>query len=146
MTKCDIYTYIYIYISIHIHATYEEGRQEEGEGGGGRGRGRPRFSIRSIYYIVYIYIERERERERERSRSPAFLNSGCPLMALVDILMELSHLGDRHTPSPPTKSFPTKSPWVKLSGRLPIQLYGYDSSHPLELRVCLSKTLRNPNS
>ena len=45
------------------------------------------------------------------------------------------------TPSPPTKSFPTKSPRVELSGRLPIQLYGYDSSHPLELRVCLSQTL-----
>ena len=41
----------------------------------------------------------------------------------------------RTTPSPPTKSFPIKSSWVKLSGRLPIQLYGYDSSHPLELRV-----------
>ena len=35
-----------------------------------------------------------------------------------------------NTPSPPTESFPTKSPWVKLSGRLPIQSYGYDSSHP----------------
>ena len=35
------------------------------------------------------------------------------------------------TPSPPTKSFPTKSPRVELSGRLPIQSYGYDSSHPL---------------
>ena len=26
------------------------------------------------------------------------------------------------TPIPPTKSFPTKSSWVKLSGRLPIKL------------------------
>ena len=48
-----------------------------------------------------------------------------------------------HTPSPPIKRFPTKSPWVKLSGRLPVQLYGYDMSHPLELRVCLSQTLWN---
>ena len=46
-----------------------------------------------------------------------------------------------NTPSPPIKSFPIKSPCVKLSGRLPIKLYGYDSSHPLELRVCLSQTL-----
>ena len=45
------------------------------------------------------------------------------------------------TPSPPTKSFPTKSPRVKLSGRLPIQLYGHENSHPLELRVCLSQAL-----
>ena len=47
---------------------------------------------------------------------------------------------------PPTKSFPTKSPRVKLSGRLPIKFNGHENSHPLELRVCLSQTLRNPNS
>ena len=46
-----------------------------------------------------------------------------------------------YTPSPPTKSFPTKSPRVELSGRLPIKLYGYDNSHQSELRVCLSQTL-----
>ena len=45
------------------------------------------------------------------------------------------------TPSPPTKSFPAKSPWVKLSGRPAIKLYGHENSHPLELRVCLSQTL-----
>ena len=50
------------------------------------------------------------------------------------------------TPSPPTKSFPTKSPRVELSGRLPEELYGHENSHPLDLRVCLSQTLRNPNS
>ena len=50
------------------------------------------------------------------------------------------------TPSPPTKSFPTKSPRVKLSGRLPIELYGHENFHPLDLRVCLSQTLWNPNS
>ena len=51
-----------------------------------------------------------------------------------------------HTPSPPRESFPTKSPRVELSGRLPIQFNGLDNFHPLELRVCLSQTLRNPNS
>ena len=45
------------------------------------------------------------------------------------------------TPSPPTKSFPTRSPRVELSGRLPIKLYGHENSHPLELRVCSSQTL-----
>ena len=50
------------------------------------------------------------------------------------------------TPSPPTKSFPTKSPRVELSGRLPIKFDGHENSHPLELRVCLSQTLWNPNS
>ena len=50
------------------------------------------------------------------------------------------------TPGPPIKSFPTKSPWVKLSGRPPIKFNGHENSHPLELRVCLSQTLRNPNS
>ena len=37
---------------------------------------------------------------------------------------------EQFTPSPPTKSFPTKSPRVELSGRLPIQLYGHENSHP----------------
>ena len=45
------------------------------------------------------------------------------------------------TPSPPTKTFPIKSPCVKLSGRPPIKVYGHENSHPLELRVCLSQTL-----
>ena len=40
-----------------------------------------------------------------------------------------------------TKGFPTKSPRVKLSGRLPIKSYGHGNSHPLESRVCLSQTL-----
>ena len=46
-----------------------------------------------------------------------------------------------HTPSPPTKSFPTKSPRVELSRRLPVKSYRHEKSHPLELRVCLSQTL-----
>ena len=50
------------------------------------------------------------------------------------------------TPSPPTKSFPTKSPRVELSGRPSVKFNGHENSHPLELRVCLSQTLRNPNS
>ena len=36
----------------------------------------------------------------------------------------------RSTPSPPIKSFPIKSPRVKLSGRLPIKLYEHDNYHP----------------
>ena len=44
------------------------------------------------------------------------------------------------TPSPPTKSFPTKSPRVELYRRLPINFNGHRNSHPLELRVCLSQT------
>ena len=46
-----------------------------------------------------------------------------------------------NTPNPPTKSFPTKSPRVELSGRAAIKSYGHENSHPLELRVCLSRTL-----
>ena len=34
------------------------------------------------------------------------------------------------TPSPSIKSFPIKSPWVKLSGRLPIRFNGHENSHP----------------
>ena len=57
--------------------------------------------------------------------------------------LPVDRLGDgrRTTPSPPTKSFPTKSPRVELSGRLPIRFNGHENSHPLELRVCLSQTL-----
>ena len=39
------------------------------------------------------------------------------------------------TPSPPAKSFPTKSPRVELSGRPPMKLYGHENSNPLELRT-----------
>ena len=42
--------------------------------------------------------------------------------------------------------FSIKGPWVKLSRRLSIKFYGYDSSHPLESRACLGQTLLNPNS
>ena len=34
-------------------------------------------------------------------------------------------------PSPPIKSFPIKSPWVRLSGRLPIKFNWHENSHPL---------------
>ena len=50
-------------------------------------------------------------------------------------------MSDCHTPSPPTKSCPMKSPWVKLSGGLPMKFNGHENSHPLEFRVCLSQTL-----
>ena len=33
-----------------------------------------------------------------------------------------------------------------LSGSLPIKFNGHENSNPLDLRVCLSQTLRNPNS
>ena len=39
------------------------------------------------------------------------------------------------TPSPPIKSFPTKSPRVELSGRLPMKFDGHENSHPLESTV-----------
>ena len=35
-----------------------------------------------------------------------------------------------NTPSPPTKSFPTRSPRVELSGRPPIKFNGHENSHP----------------
>ena len=57
-----------------------------------------------------------------------------------------ANTNDRNTPSPPTKSFPTKSPRVEVSGRPPINSYEHENSHPLELRVCSSQTLRYRNS
>ena len=69
-----------------------------------------------IYIYIYIYIRRcER---RQRSPYPA------PLLAHV-----VSHYIP-WTPSPPIKSFPIKSSWVKPSGRLPIKLIGHENSHP----------------
>ena len=41
------------------------------------------------------------------------------------------------TPSPPTKSFPTKSPWVKLSGRPPLKFNVHENSHPLKIKSLL---------
>ena len=60
----------------------------------------------------------------------------CDIIRFYDLLNPVAG-----TPSPPTKSFPTKSPRVELSRRPPIKCYGHEKSHPLELRVCLSQTL-----
>ena len=68
----------------------------------------------------------------------------CALTAVMGVGAAVLMVAiDMFTPSPPTKSLPTKSPRVELSGRLPIKLYGHGNFHPLELRVCLSQTLWN---
>ena len=67
----------------------------------------------------------------------AYMRDGCQMFLSAVLLKRLCLVV--RTPSPPTKSFPTKSPRVELSGRLPIESYGHENSHPLELRVCLSK-------
>ena len=79
-----------------------------------------------IYIYIYIYIY---------TCIPVLGTDGMPGPQL------LRAFGPITMPSPPTKSFPTKSPRVELSGRLPITVHGHESSHPLELRVCLSRTL-----
>ena len=63
------------------------------------------------------------------------------LVVVVVVVVVSSSLSLSCTPSPLTKSFPTKSPRVELSGRPPIKYDGHENSHPLELRVCLSQTL-----
>ena len=95
-----------------------------------------------IYIYVYIYIYIYRHPRNSAPGSPSQEHIGG------ESAREAQHVLYRtqSTPSPPTKSFPIKSPRVELSGRLPIKLYGHENSHPLELRVCLSQTLRNPNS
>ena len=40
-------------------------------------------------------------------------------------------------PSPPIKSFPIKSPWVKLSRRLPIKFNGHEKFPPLKIKSLL---------
>ena len=84
-----------------------------------------------IYNIIYIYIYILISQEYHININIARVGD-C----------RLPSTGYRpYTPSPPTKSFPTKSPRVKLSGRLPMKFNGHENSHPLELRVCPSQTL-----
>ena len=68
---------------------------------------------------------------RQKHAAPAGLRAICQTRG------ELEHRTP--TPSPHTKSFPTKSPRVEVSGKPPIKLYGHENSHPLELRVRLSQ-------
>ena len=80
---------------------------------------------------MYIYIYRERD---------------IIISIIIVIIIIITPPPTRpqqvtHTPSPPIKSFPTKSPRVELSGRLPKEFNGHEDPHPLELRVCLSQTL-----
>ena len=63
------------------------------------------------------------------------------MIITVRIITAMLIISAGFTPSPPTKSFPITSPRVELSGRLPIELYGHENSHPFKLRVCLSQTL-----
>ena len=55
----------------------------------------------------------------------------------------LSIILHRITPSPPTKSFPTKSPRVELSGRLPIIFYGHEFP-PLIIKSLLESNPLKP--
>ena len=90
-----------------------------------------------IYNIIYIYIY-----IYTLDRGTVIIQTiGVSRVLFLAAFLSLQGRLEGRTPGPPTKSFPTKGPRVELSGRLPIQLYGYDSSHPLELRVCLSQTL-----
>ena len=115
------------------------------------------------YHIIFYYIRPPRIRVAPRAGASRtrgaeiwllVLSLGLLLASILLLVTVISLLVIsimiiiiiRITPSPPIKSFPIKSPWVKLSGRPPIKFYGHDNSHPLELRVCLSETLWNPNS
>ena len=65
--------------------------------------------------------------------------SSSSSIIIIIIISSSSIISCSSTPSPPTKSFPAKSPRVVLSGRLPTILYRHENSHPLEVRVCLSQ-------
>ena len=85
-----------------------------------------------IYIYTYIYIARVSSTACHTQRHRI---TGSATGAIV-----AAPRAECITPSPPTKSFPTKSPRVELSGRPPIKFDGHENSHPLELRVCLSQT------
>ena len=137
VNSSSIYMYIYIYICMCIYI----------------------YIYIYMYVYIYIYIiNRERERKKDITITITititttttttttttnhhyyyrYYRPGNPYRCFEGPPIRLR----RSTPSPPTKSSPTKSPRVELSGRLPIEFYGHENSHPLELRVCLSQTL-----
>ena len=88
-------------------------------------------------------------KQRERNQCPiqgwsvaiSMLVFRLVLVLVSVLLVVLVLVSVLDTPSPPTKICPITSPRVKLSGRLPIKLYGHENFHALELRVCLSQTL-----
>ena len=53
------------------------------------------------------------------------------------------HARQPFTPNLPTKTIPTKTSWLKTSGKCPLWTWEF---HPLQLRLCLSQTLWNPES
>ena len=124
-----IYTYTYTYIYIYIHYYY--------------------------YHCYYYHYH-----DYHYGRFPSFQSSnfqfesfkseqidcGCLFDTMSDFNVPGSRPKRNEISEIDRKSFPTKSPWGKLSGRCPVKLYGHENSHPLELRVCLSQTLWNPNS
>ena len=95
------------------------------------------------FVCIYIYIERERY---VYTYMYMYMYMYIYIYMYMYRPLHISHSHELFTPCPPIKGFPIKSPWVKLSGRLPIKFNGHGNSHPLELRVCLSQTLWNPNS
>ena len=89
-----------------------------------------------IYIYIYIYI---------CIHILCYIRCLCLRSGLRDGSPQSPGAARHHplaTPGPPTKSFPTKSPRVELSGRPPIRFNGHENSHPLELRVCLSRDWR----
>ena len=131
----SIYLYIYIYIYIYI---YQAGREPAARCPRG-------FACSQLgglvgyyyYYYYYYYLYYVHYYDYYYYYYYYYCVSGhcCH-----------HHVHSMRMPSPPIKSFPTKSPRVELSGRLHIKFNGHEHSHPLEFRVCLSRTFRNPNS
>ena len=68
-----------------------------------------------IYSILYVYVYMWPWPGLLRPRRFVELLSSSALFSVA-------------TPSPPIKSFPIKSPWVKLSGKLPIKFNGQESA------------------
>ena len=123
-----IYIYIYIYIYLYAYLLCELGAAPKACRGGGpkwrRSSSAPGEGGDLVIYGIIITI-----------------TTMITTIAMITIITIITRSARTYTPSPPTKSSPTKSPRVELSGRLPIKFNGHENSHPLELRVCLSQTL-----
>ena len=66
--------------------------------------------------VIYIYIH--------------ISNNGSSTTSNNDTTTTTTTPNDNSTPNAHTKSFPIKSPLVKLSGRLPIKVHGHENPTP----------------
>ena len=95
-----------------------------------------RVSISDVYFSVDMTIRNIGSRapgQSAPSRSTTFddiYHYYHLCLFTITIIIIIITIIFCYSPSPPIKSFPIKSPSVKLSGRPAIKFYGHENSHP----------------